>query len=197
MTRKDSLWRMIAVLGLTALLSGALLGFFYDLTADPIAKASARQLSESLAELMPPFSNDPLADAKRIAVEGDTLTLYPCIGEGSLVGAAIESVSHNGFGGDIRLLVCFSADGGCTGFRVMSHAETPGLGAKMGDWFGAEPRRAAILGRHEEPLSVKADGGQVDAITGATITCGQFLEAVSRASEAFNTYYNEQAEDRH
>ena len=186
MTRKDSLWRMIAVLGLTALLSGALLGFFYDLTADPIAKASARQLSESLAELMPPFSNDPLADAKRIAVEGDTLTLYPCIGEGSLVGAAIESVSHNGFGGDIRLLVCFSADGGVTGFRVMSHAETPGLGA-----------RAAILGRHEEPLSVKADGGQVDAITGATITSRAFLEAVSRASEAFNTYYNEQAEDRH
>ncbi len=194
---RDSLWRMIAVLGLTALLSGALLGFFHDLTAGPIAEASARQLSESLAELMPPFSNDPLADAKRIAVDGDSLTLYPCSGQGSLVGAAIESVSHNGFGGDIRLLVCFSADRSVTGFRVMSHAETPGLGAKMGEWFGGDPRRTTIVGRHDEHLKVKADGGNVDAITGATITSRAFLEAVNRASEAFNTYYNEQAEDRH
>ncbi len=63
MSRPDSVWRMIAVLGSAALISGVLLGYFHDLTATPIAQASARRLSESLREMMPSFSNDPLTDA--------------------------------------------------------------------------------------------------------------------------------------
>ena len=53
MSRPDSVWRMIAVLGSAALISGVLLGYFHALTATPIAQASARRLSESLREMMP------------------------------------------------------------------------------------------------------------------------------------------------
>lgn len=197
MKRVDSVWRMIAVLGLTALMSGVLLGFFHDLTATPIAQASARRLSESLREMMPAFSNDPLADAARMCVDGDSLTIYPCRDGRKLVGVAVESVSHNGFGGDIRMLVCFAPDGTVGGFRVLGHSETPGLGAKMEEWFNGEPRRSAIVGyAGVGQLKVGADGGTVDAITGATITSRAFVEAVNRACDIFNRYRNEQVEDR-
>lgn len=196
MSRPDSVWRMIAVLGSAALISGVLLGYFHDLTATPIAQASARRLSESLREMMPSFSNDPLTDAVGACVDGDSLRIYPCMDDGSLVGAAVESISHNGFGGDIRVLVCFTPDGAVTGFCVIEHSETPGLGAKMEDWFSGEPRRSAIVGSGGGGnLKVSADGGSVDAITGATITSRAFVEAVNRACSVFNRYRNEQAED--
>ena len=75
------------------------------------------------------------------------------------------------------------------GFRVIEHSETPGLGAKMEDWFSGEPRRSAIVGsRGGGNLKVSADGGSVDAITGATITSRAFVEAVNRACSVFNRY---------
>ena len=74
-------------------------------------------------------------------------------------------------------------DGRVTGFRVLSHSETPGLGAKMGEWFSAEGTSHDVTG-HTQPFTLKNHGGDIDAITGATITSQAFMEALNRAAEA-------------
>ena len=72
----------------------------------------------------------------------------------------------------------------------MSHAETPGLGAKMGDWFKMSEGKRSVIGLNpsatEGGLTVSKDGGQVDAITAATITSRAFLDALNRASRAYS-----------
>ena len=70
---------------------------------------------------------------------------------------------------------------------VLQHAETPGLGAKMQEWFRADKNKQSVLGRNlaDGELKVSKDGGDVDAITAATITSRAFLNAVNRAYSAF------------
>ncbi len=80
----------------------------------------------------------------------------------------------------------FGADGSLTGYRVLSHAETPGLGSKMDSWFMNDQ----VIGSSDY-ISVRADGGNVDAITGATITSRAFTDAINRARKAYNSYKNE------
>ena len=73
-------------------------------------------------------------------------------------------------------------------YSVLQHAETPGLGSKMQDWFRLEGTDRNVLGSDlsQGPLRVKKDGGTVDAITAATISSRAFLDAVNRAYSAFS-----------
>jgi len=74
-------------------------------------------------------------------------------------------------------------------YAVLQHAETPGLGAKMTEWFKDVSRpRQSVVGRDlsQGPLSVSKDGGDVDAITASTITSRAFMEAVNRAYAAYS-----------
>ncbi len=107
---------------------------------------------------------------------------------GKLVGAAVESYSSQGFSGDIKLIYGFDTEGNITGYAVMQHAETPGLGAKMDEWFRSPEGRRSVIGLNPSTsnLTVSKDGGDVDAITAATITSRAFLDALSRAANAFD-----------
>ena len=69
----------------------------------------------------------------------------------------------------------------------MSHAETPGLGSKMEEWFRAEKGNQSILGKNPstDNLTVKKDGGSIDAITAATISSRAFLDAIANAYAAY------------
>ena len=73
-------------------------------------------------------------------------------------------------------------------YSVLQHAETPGLGAKMQDWFSTDKGNQSIIGRaiSADGLKVKKDGGDVDAITAATISSRAFLDAVNRAYSAYS-----------
>ena len=72
-------------------------------------------------------------------------------------------------------------------YSVLQHAETPGLGAKLQEWFRADKNKQSVLGRTipDGGLKVTKDGGDVDAITAATISSRAFLDAVNRAYSAF------------
>ena len=88
-----------------------------------------------------------------------------------------------GFGGEIRVIVGFDTEGKLLNYSVLQHAETPGLGAKMQEWFRTDKNRQSVLGRNlsDGELKVTKDGGDVDAITASTITSRAFLNAVNRA----------------
>ena len=91
-----------------------------------------------------------------------------------------------GFGGELKVLVGFDAEGKIIDYSLLAHAETPGLGSKAADWF-KKGNKGDITGMNpgEAPLTVSKDGGKVDAITASTITSRAFLNAVNAAYAAY------------
>lgn len=96
-------------------------------------------------------------------------------------GVAIET-AVDGFGGQFRVMVGFDPEGNILGYEILEHQETPGLGSHMVHWFkNAEKPGQNIIGRKAGSLTVSKDGGDVDAITAATISSRAFLKAVNQA----------------
>ena len=100
-------------------------------------------------------------------------------------GVAIET-TVDGFGGQFRVMVGFDAEGNILGYEILEHQETPGLGSHMVHWFkNADKPGQNIIGRKAGNLTVSKDGGDVDAITAATITSRAFLKAINQAYAEF------------
>ena len=96
-------------------------------------------------------------------------------------GYAVET-AMDGFGGTFRVMVGFDQEGNILGYEILEHQETPGLGSHMEHWFkNADKPGQNIIGRKAGALRVSKDGGDVDAITAATITSRAFLKAVNQA----------------
>ena len=158
------------------------------MTEDKIAAAKAAALQEAIKKVAPEFDNDPSAEQYRAATaDGDSLTIYPAKKGGKLVGAAVETNTKKGFGGEIRIMVGFDADQKIVNYSVLEHNETPGLGSKMEEWFRTDKGKQSVLGRDMKggALKVSKDGGEVDAITAATISSRAFLDAINRAYAAY------------
>lgn len=101
-------------------------------------------------------------------------------------GTAIEAQA-DGFGGLIRVMVGFAPDGTILGYEVLEQQETPGLGTHIVEWFkNADKPSQNIIGRPANGhFSVSKDGGDVDAITAATISSRAFLKAINNAYATF------------
>ena len=96
-------------------------------------------------------------------------------------GIAIET-AVDGFGGQFRVMVGFDQEGNILGYEILEHQETPGLGSHMTHWFkNADKPGQNIIGRKAGSLTVSKDGGDVDAITAATISSRAFLKAINQA----------------
>ncbi|CDD83060.1 electron transport complex rnfabcdge type G subunit [Bacteroides sp. CAG:462] len=176
---------MVIVLTVVAVVAGLLLGYVNKLTAEPIAQANAKALSDAIALVVPGFDNEPAANPDTIEVDGVTYKIYKATKGDKFIGAAVES-SANGFGGALTVLVGFDADGKIIDYSLLSHAETPGLGSKAADWF-KKGGKGDITGKNpgDKPLTVSKDGGEIDAITASTITSRAFLNAVNAAYAAY------------
>ncbi|MDE6378004.1 MAG: RnfABCDGE type electron transport complex subunit G [Duncaniella sp.] len=182
---------MVLSLGVITIIAAALLSGVYTVTKAPIEEANMNKQVEAISAVTPEFNNDPVAEAVEITPAGEALALmvFPARNDGELVGAAVESYTNNGFSGFIKVIYGFDAKGTVTGFAVMEHAETPGLGAKMDDWFRDSAGNRSVIGRATDTdLIVAKDGGDVDAITAATITSRAFLDALNRAAKAYRQY---------
>lgn len=182
---ESSLKNMLLVLTGVTVVSVALLAYVNQLTKGPIARAEAQALSDAVRAVVPGFDNDPIAEKKVQEVDGVGYAVYPATKGGTYVGAAVEA-SAMGFGGELRILVGFDAQGNILDYSLLSHAETPGLGSKADAWF-KKGGKGDITGMNpgEVPLVVDKDGGQVDAITASTITTRAFLAAVNAAYAAY------------
>ena len=161
------------------------MGWVNGVTAEPIAQANAKILSDAIAIVVPGFDNNPAEAAETIELDGASYKVYKATKGGEFIGAAVES-SSMGFGGDLKVLVGFDPEGKIIDYSVLAHAETPGLGSKAAEWF-KKGAKGDITGMNpgEKELVVSKDGGQVDAITASTITSRAFLLAVNKAFKAF------------
>lgn len=183
---ESSLKNMLLVLtGITAICV-ALLAYVNELTKEPIAQANAKTLSDAVKAVVPGFDNDPIAEKRVQTVDGVEYAVYPASKGGEFIGAAVESKAM-GFGGDLKVLVGFDAQGNIIDYSLLSHAETPGLGSKADAWF-KKGEKGDITGKNpgETPLTVTKDNGQIDAITASTITSRAFLNAVNLAYAAYD-----------
>ena len=181
------------VLSLTAIcfIAGVILSVADKYTSSAIAATKAAELLNAIRNVTPDFDNNPVDEQFKAAVTGnDSLTVFPAKKGGVWVGSAVESYSKNGFSGLIRVIVGFDDKGKLVNFSVLEHNETPGLGSKMDEWFRKDKNRQNIIGRDmtKGALKVAKDGGDVDAITAATISTRAFLEAVNLAYAAFSGY---------
>lgn len=185
---KSTLLNMFLSLTLICIAAGAILGGVNMLTAGPIAITKAKALEEAIQAVAPAFDNKPTEEAyMAVTGDGDSLKIYPAKKEGQLVGVAVESNSQKGFSGEIRIMIGFDVEGKLLNYSVLQHSETPGLGSRMQDWFRTDKGNQNVIGRNlaDGELKVSKDGGNVDAITAATISSRAFLNAVNRAYSAY------------
>lgn len=185
--------RYVVVLTLIAAGAAAALAAVNQVTAGPIAEARRAKTLNALKQVLPEFDNAPDQEMA-IAFDGDPSTLtgaqrdrlsqvYPARKGGELVGVAVRVTDPNGYAGDVTYMVGLKGDPSAptvTGYDVLSHKETPGLGTKLKD--------APFKGQFEGlaypaagDLKVKKDGGTIDAITGATISSRTATAAVNTA----------------
>ncbi|MBO4327855.1 MAG: RnfABCDGE type electron transport complex subunit G [Bacteroidales bacterium] len=175
---------LVALLVITAV-SGGVLGLVYGMTKDKIAEVDLKKNEAAIQAVLPlegEITYQP--DTLTFTEDGATMT-FPCNlaydANGNFLGAAVKT-SEGGFGGKIDLMVGFLSDGTIKGTSVLSHAETPGLGANM---TGKFKDQFVEKNPADFRLTVKKDGGDVDAITAATITSRAFSKAVDKAYKAF------------
>ena len=188
---KSTLPNIMLSLTSICLIAGIALSAANKYTESAIEASKALALQNAIRQVTPAFDNKPIEDQYKIAVtEGDSLTFYPAMQGGKYVGCAVESYTKNGFSGLIRVMVGFDADNRLYNYSVLEHNETPGLGTKMEAWFRDKKNGQNIIGRDLSKglLRISNDGGDVDAITAATISSRAFLDAVNRA---FSTYYSD------
>ncbi len=185
MAKQSSFKNMVIVLGVICLVCSALLGVVYVITEEPIAAAEAAKINNAIRAVVPDFDNNPSESPSTVEVSGTQYRYYTATMNGEVVGYAVETSSSKGFGGAVKLMVGFDASGVINSTSVISHSETPGLGAKIDD---PEGFRAQFAGFDPsvKRLSVRKDGGDVDAITAATITSRAVCDALSNARAAFD-----------
>lgn len=178
--------KLIGVLTLISAAAGLLLAFTNNRTEGPIAQARKAEVLQALAEVLPPFDNRPNENPFTIEENGQTWTFFVARQNGAFAGAAVETSSLKGYGGLIKLMVGINPDNSLRRFKILQQQETPGLGTKI-----AEPAfQNQFANRPFVPDTwrLKKDGGNIEAITGATISSRAVTDALRAASEVFTRH---------
>ena len=202
---ESSLKNMLLVLTLVSAVAAFLLAYVNNVTSSTIAKINEEALSAGIKSVLNIGADEQIAVAEK---DVDGFIVYEVTRDGNWLGTAVKSTDKSGFGGDIEVLVGFNEEGKILGYEVLKHAETPGLGARAGEWFRTatlgEVKEVGVLskiffgkpdpaGSHniigrdiaQGELKVSKDGGDIDAITASTITSRAFLNAVNNAYKVF------------
>ena len=175
MAAKSSLLNMALCLTAVCLVCAAVLGITYSVTKEPIEAAAVAEAQASIAKVLP--EGGTISEEMTSEAEGVLGYYVQTAADGSVSAYAVKSVA-GGFGGPLTLMVGVLPDGSIYNTSVLSHSETPGLGAKCTEedsrfrtqWKGFSGR-----------LAVTKDGGDVDAITASTITSRAYTKAVAQA----------------
>lgn len=182
MAAKSTLKNMVLCLFGTTFICSAVLAGVYAVTKEPIEETNKAILTASISKVLP--EGGEISDAQTCEVGGQPSECWFSMKDGQMVGVAVKSTVV-GFGGPLTIMVGILPDGTIYNTSVLSHSETPGLGAKctdenfFGQFKGWNPEQKKLL--------VKKDGGDVDAITASTITSRAYTLAVQNALYALTT----------
>ena len=161
---KSNLQNMVLVLTGSALICGGLLAYINNLTKPTIEAQAEKTLNEGISAVLGGNAGERLEEPTTVkrTVDGkeQTFVVYKMQN-----GTAVQSTDPNAFGGNLKVLVGFNTEGDILGYTVLEHAETPGLGAKAGEWFQkGQPGCIVGLNPGEKNLTVSKDGGDIELI---------------------------------
>lgn len=178
--KESTFFNMVSTLLLISAIAALSLGAVFNLTKEPIALARKAKQEAAIKSVLPAFDELKITKIKS-ALEDDSLQFNQGFVDGQLVGTAINTFTNKGFSGNIKLMVGLLPDGTINNISVLEHKETPGLGDKMQK--SKSPWSEQFNGKKSETfkLDVTKDGGQIDAITAATISSRAYVDAVKRA----------------
>lgn len=180
--------KMIVVLTVIATVMGATLSLVESVTRKPIEYSKLKFVKgPAVLSVLTNYDNDPILDYKKdvtLEEKGEgkiTKSLFPAKKNGKSFAVAFE-VTGEGYHGPLGIMIGIDLKTGhLTGMRVITHSETPGLGARA-----VEPgfyKQFSTLGIKDVALSGK--GGKINAISGATMTSNGVIDAVRKGLELF------------
>ena len=170
-------------------ISGVVFAGINRLTKDSIEQTEKAKLENVIREIIPGFDNNPIAEMYKIALtQNDTAIIYPAKKGENIIGVAVETQTMKGYNGEIRILTGLDNNGKVLNYKVLHHTETDGFGDKMDTWFKTEKDNQNIIGKNlsQQTLKLSKDGGEIDAITTATISSRAFLDAVNKSYAAYS-----------
>ena len=178
-----------------AFIGTALLAYVFEITRAPIEASEAEARLALFKQILPEssYDNNLLKQTIKIAPNELLGNHRPteaniAILDHKMAAVILEALAHDGYSGDIKLLIAIRADGSISGVRVLAHKETPGLG----DYIDVAHSQWIKLFNDEslaktpaKQWQVKKDGGKFDYMVGATITPRAVVKAVLKAEQYF------------
>ena len=187
--------RTAAIMLAFAFIGTLLLASVFNVTRAPIEASEKAARLSLFKEILPAenYDNDLLTSQVTIAPNALLGNRLPSIAnvakqQQQTAGVILEAIAHDGYSGDIKLLIAIRADGSISGVRVLAHKETPGLGDYIdiahGNWIKLFDNES-LEKTAAEQWQVKKDGGQYDYMVGATITPRAVVKAVKQALQFY------------
>jgi electron transport complex protein RnfG len=183
------IFKLFGVLTAVCFVAALALAQVHNITRQPIIHQKRLKVMRAVSAVLPPFDNEPDKEVLYLFAESDTqghkgpITFYLGREGGHLKGLAFKVSSKEGFGGNIEMMMGVTPDGEITGLEILSMAETPGLGARINS-----PEYKAVF-KHKAltdvKWAIKKDGGDIDQITGASISSRAVVVALKRGLELF------------
>ena len=167
---------LIVSLTVIAGVCSAVLAYIDNVTRAPIAEMKDKKERDAAKAVMP----EGVVSVEKVQTgKPDDSYFAGKDGEGRVIGYAVSGSDPGGYGGDIVLMVGFKADRRTVVcYKKLQASETPGLGTKLStpEFFGQFAGKDA-----SKKLAVTRDGGEIEAITSATITSRAVCGAVANA----------------
>nr|WP_320051311.1 RnfABCDGE type electron transport complex subunit G [uncultured Desulfuromonas sp.] len=176
--------RLVVTLTLIATTAALVLALVENATRAPIAEQQRLRQLNAIAAVLPPFDNHPdqdvitLSETDASSGQQHSLTFYRARRAGKMVGVAFNVTSRDGYSGAITLTVGVDAQEQIIAIEILSQAETPGLGARIREASFTD--QFQHRGLDNTDWRVKKDGGDIDQLTGATISPRAVVIAVQR-----------------
>lgn len=183
------------VLGGICAIVAAFIILGHDATHEKIQNELKQDQINTLSQVLPQslYNNDLLNSTKNIVWNDTDTTVYIAKQNEIPVGFAFPVVGY-GYSGAIQLIMAVNTNGEILGVRVISHAETPGLGDKIeinkDQWITGFDGHS-LTTKNENQWHVKKDGGDFDQFTGATITPRAVVSAVYDGLTFFKNHKSE------
>ena len=167
------------VLFIAALATALILCAMQVMTKDVVAANAEKARLEAMQEVLPNASAGAFADTVDTGDTSGVVSYADCLApDGTVLGAALTAVVK-GYGGDMTILVGVDEQNAVTGVRILSHTETPGLGAnaEKDSFLSQYIAKTGVL----SVSRTSPRGNEIQAITSATITSRAVTEGVNAA----------------
>ncbi|MFG6360077.1 FMN-binding protein [Taurinivorans muris] len=183
-----SIIKMVSVLSVLCAVAGFILSYLKISTVTPIENQLLTYVQgPAILNVFKDVENSPIQDRKSFIVgDGKKVNVFPAIKDGKLFGVALEGFGQ-GFGGDIGVMVGIDVNNDTlVSIDITTHKETPGLGSRVSEesftkQFKGKPYAVAL----------KSQGGEIDAISGATVSSNGTVLAINDAGNQYNMLKDE------